>query len=567
MNILGIWGYSAESTGPTHESGACLIRDGQIVAAVNEERLSRKKSDGGYPFLAIDEVMRLVGVGPGDLDMVSLAGLPPFSRAAKMFRTQWQLWRDTGTILPRRLLYASLTAKQVRRKLPDHLKGIPRREWAHHRCHAASAFFASPLDQATVITLDGIGDSSICGTISSGRGNELDLVHEFNGYYSPGILYSFITKSFGFRPARHEGKITGLAAYGDPETCIADFRALLGYDASRHRFFSRHIPTLFKPGSEDLWSIPLISDLLNRLEHKDIAAGLQQVVEESVVSMVRDALDQTGIRDVALAGGVFANVKLNQRIREIDGIGDIYVFPGMGDEGLMVGAAYLAERWLCGTRGQKPERDFLKQVYLGPAPADDDIRQAASREDLHVELVDPIEDRIADLLSEGKVVGRFAGKMEFGPRALGNRSILADPRDPAINAWLNEKLKRTEFMPFAPSIMVEHAPDYFVDWQASQTPSRYMTMTYDVFPERQGDCRAVVHVDGTARPQVVRREDNPSFHRILEAYRERTGLPLLVNTSFNIHEEPIVCSAEDAVRAYVAGSVDVLAAGNLIVSR
>ena len=384
---------------------------------------------------------------------------------------------------------------------------------------------------------------------------------------SPGILYSFITKAFGFRPARHEGKITGLAAYGDPDTCVADFRALLGYDASRHRFFSRHIPTLFRPGSEDLWSIPLISDLLNRLEHKDIAAGLQQVLEETVVSMVRDALDQTGIRDVALAGGVFANVKLNQRIREIDGIGDIYVHPGMGDEGLMVGAAYLGEQWLSGARDQKAERSVLEHVYLGPEPDDDLIREAAAREGLQAKPVDSIEDRIAELLSEGKVVGRFTGKMEYGPRALGNRSILADPTDPAINAWLNKKLKRTEFMPFAPSIMEDYAADYLVGWQANQTPSRYMTMTYDVFAERQEDCKAVVHVDGTARPQVVRRQDNPSFHRILEAYRERTGLPLLVNTSFNIHEEPIVCTAEDAVRAYVAGSVDILAAGNLVVHR
>jgi carbamoyltransferase len=566
MNVLGVWGYSADSAGPTHESGACVLQDGRLVAAINQERLSRKKGDGGYPFEAIEEAMRLAGITPRDLDAVGLAGLPPLRRAARMFASQWELWRDTGIVLPRRALYAILTAKQIRRTLPGALKGLRRTEWAHHHCHAAAAFFTSPLDRATVITLDGIGDSSTCGTMSSGEGTGLRLLSEFNGYYSPGILYSFITKVFGFRPARHEGKITGLAAYGNPDTCRDVFEQLLDYQTDRHRFFSRQIPYLFGPGSEDLWSIPLISDLLNTLEHKDIAAGLQAVLETRVTAMVRDAIRQTGIPDVALAGGVFANVKVNQRIREMPEVGNVYVHPGMGDEGLMVGAAYLAAIDATGDRTGF-ERHFLDNVYLGPSADRNAIHNAAAGPGLHVEPVDDVEDRVAALLAAGKIVGRFNGRMEYGPRALGNRSILADPTDPEINNWLNQRLKRTEFMPFAPSVMEEHAGEYFMGWTPDQVAARFMTMTYDVVPERRNDCGAVVHVDGTARPQVLRREDNPSFHRILDAYHRRTGRPLLVNTSFNIHEEPIVCTSEDAIRAFTAGSVDVLAIEDCLVTR
>src|SRR6185436_19822348 len=252
MNILGIWGWSADSPGPTHESGACLVSDGRLLAAVTEERLSRKKNDGAYPFRAIAEVLRLSGIPEQSLDLVSLAGLPPFARSRKMLAAQWQLYKDTGIVLPRRLRYGLLTAKQVRRTVPENLARLPRKEWAHHHSHAAAAFYTSPFDRATVVTLDGIGDSSICGTISIGEGDSLKRLHEFNGYYSPGILYSFVTKAFGFRPARHEGKITGLAAYGDPDKCYADFKSMIHYDSSRHQFFSKQIPRLFGPGSEDL---------------------------------------------------------------------------------------------------------------------------------------------------------------------------------------------------------------------------------------------------------------------------------------------------------------------------
>jgi len=567
MNILGIWGYSADSKGPTHESGACLLSDGKLLAAVTEERLSRRKNDGAFPFRAIQEVLQITGLPPGELDLVSLAGLPPLQRSAKMLATQWELLRDTGIVLPRRILYALLTAKKIRRTVPENLRPVARMEWEHHHCHAAAAFFTSPFDQATVITLDGIGDSSICGTIGIGQGDSLRRLHEFNGYYSPGILYSFITKVFGFRPARHEGKITGLAGFGDPAVCSDQFRSLLQYDTGRHRFYSRWIPTLFGPGSEDLWSIPLVSDLLDQHEKKDIAAGLQRVLEEEVVKMVSDALRMTGIPDMVLAGGVFGNVKLNQRIRELEGVRAVYIHPGMGDDGLMVGAAYLGLQQLARQRRMPFRREFLQTVYLGPSYSEEQIQEQLQKHGLSGRRSENVEEEIAANLAQKRVVGRFAGRMEYGPRALGNRTILADAQDRSINDWLNKRLKRTEFMPFAPSLLEEDAGKYLIGWRSDHAAARFMTITYDVDPEIQRQCQAVVHVDGTARPQVVREEDNEGYHRVLTAYKRRTGLPIVVNTSFNMHEEPIVCTPADAIRSYLSGCVDVLALENIIVSR
>lgn len=567
MIVLGIWGYSADSAGPTHESGACILANGKLLAAVTEERLTRKKNDGAYPFGAIREVLRISGAREKDLDLVSLAGLSPFKRSAKMLGTQWDLFRDTGIILPRRILYALLTAKKISRTVPDQLRSFRRAEWEHHYCHAAAAFFTSPFDQATVITLDGIGDSSICGTIGLGQGGSLKRLHEFNGYYSPGILYSFITKVFGFRPARHEGKITGLAAYGDPNACYKEFKTLMHYDIEGHRFFSPWIPTLFRSHSHDLWSIPLVSDLLDRFEQKDIAASLQRLLEEEVMKMVSDAISLTGIRNLALAGGVFSNVKLNQRLRELEGVDNVYVHPGMGDDGLMVGAAYLGQRLLAQEQKIPFVREFLQTVYLGPDFSETDILRSLDRAGLTGRKSDRIEEEIARYLADGKIVGRFAGRMEYGPRALGNRSIIASPGDRTINDWLNQRLKRTEFMPFAPSILEEDSAQYFKGWNPDQEAARFMTMTYDVFPEVQQNCSAVVHVDGTARPHVVRSADNPGYHKVLTEYKRLTGLPIVVNTSFNIHEEPIVCTPDDAIRTFLAGCVDVLGLENILVTR
>ena len=386
-----------------------------------------------------------------------------------------------------------------------------------------------------------------------------------NGYYSPGIFYTFITKRFGFSPSKHEGKITGLAAYGDYNLTIEKMRHIIRYDNKKHSFYSTYIPKLFKSKSYGEWNLPIIDDLLDQVTREHVAAGLQQLTEDIVCKYVEDAVAKTGIRNVALSGGVFSNVKVNQRIRELDCVDNVYIHPNMGDGGLPLGAAYYlwAQRMI--KRGEKPLPQFLPTVYLGPSFTNEEIETEIKKAGLSYKKVEKIEVEIAKLLTEKKIVGRFAGRMEYGPRALGNRSILAEATDKTINDWLNERLKRTEFMPFAPCIIEEDAKDFYKGWEPDHAAARFMTITYDV-PEDKGKLvPAVTHVDSTARPQVVRKEDNPSYHRIIEVYKEITGLPVIINTSFNMHEEPIVCTPADAIRSFQHGSVDVLAMENFLI--
>ena len=566
---LGIWGYSADVPQvQTHDSGAAVIVDGQIVSAVNEERLSRKKSDGTYPFQSIEKVLELAGIQAGEVDVVAQAGLSPIPRSLKMLKYIWKTYAETGILMPRRVRYVLLTAKKIRQTLPDNLRHAKHVFVEHHAAHAAGAFYTSPWPESTVITLDGIGDSAICGTINSAKDGRLTRHRELNGYYSPGILYSFVTKYFGFKPSRHEGKITGLAAYGDPQACIEAMREISAYDPVKHDFYSEFIPLLFKARGFDAWNnVPFFEALTDEFSREDVAAGVQQISEETVTAMVADAVQMTGLKRVCLSGGVVSNVKLNQRIRELEIVEDVYVHPNMSDGGLAAGAAL--ETWAgdVTSSGETPAPRYLRDVYLGPSFTNDDIERALGRFSFKAEKSNNIEEKIAELLKDKTVVGHFSGKMEYGPRALGNRSILADATDHSINDWLNDRLARTEFMPFAPSILEEHSAAYYRGWDRDQAAARFMTMTYDLSDGFAQSAPAVAHVDNTARPQVVRQEDNPRYHKVLSLYCEKTGLPLVVNTSFNVHEEPIVCSPEDALRSLEKNSVDVLVMEDWIVSK
>jgi carbamoyltransferase len=565
MIVLGIWGYSADSPAKVHDSGAALVHDGRTIAAISEERLTRKKCEGSFPVRSIQEVLRIANIAVEEIDAIALAGLSPFARSWKMLQYICKTYRETGILMPNRILYSLLTAKKLKRVVPSFLKGIRVFEVDHHEAHASSAYYTCPWEDATVITLDGIGDSSTCGSVSVGRRGILKKIREFNGYYSPGILYTFITQHFGFKPSRHEGKITGLAAYGAPETCYERFKHINRYDQERHDFFSEYIPRLFKARDYDHWEMPIVDDLLNEVQKSDVAAALQKLTEDTVTSMVRDAVEMTGIRNVALSGGVFGNVKVNQRIRELDCVDDVYVQPAMSDGGLALGAAMNAWARESHRRGEDVSPLFQQDVYLGPEFTNEEIQRVLDKYHLRYRYEEHPEKTVAELLKEKKIVGHFSGRMEYGPRALGNRSILADPTDQSINNWLNDRLKRTEFMPFAPSILEEDAGDYYAGWVPSDVAGRFMTMTYDVNPSKIQMAPAVAHIDRTARPQVVRKQDNPTYHSLISEYKKLTGLPLIINTSFNMHEEPIVCSPEDAIRSYLAGSVDVLVLENQIV--
>jgi carbamoyltransferase len=541
--ILGVWGYSSDVPNVLHhDSGAAVVAGGKVLAAVNEERITRKKNEGRWPSASIAMVLELSGLAPRDITRIAMAGLPPLKRGALMVSELLKLFRETGIVLPNRWLYAALTAKKIRRHGPSGFDA-PITFVAHHDGHAASAALTSPFDECAVVTLDGIGDSAHCGGVFSWKEGRLARLRSLSGYASPGILYSYVTKAFGFRPARHEGKITGLAGHGDPAVLIDEFRKRLEY--RDRKLVSKFIPRLFENRVDADWSTRWIDDLLDEHSREDIAAALQRHTEDLAVAIARDALADTGAKNIALAGGVFANVRVNQRIREITP-GNIWIHPHMGDGGLAAGSALFAGNI----------RSAFADAYLGDEPGSLEALRLEAK-GLPVRKPARIAEAVATAVANGLIVGRCAGRMEYGPRALGNRTIFVTAKDPAINDSLNKRLRRTEFMPFAPIMTRAAARTYLVNWSEADRAAEFMTVTYQVTEACRRDAPAIVHVDGTARPQVV--PSGGFLHDLLEAYGRLTGSEIMINTSFNMHEEPIVHTASDALRSYEHGAVDLLA--------
>lgn len=559
-----------------HDAGAAVVRDGRLVACVNEERLSRKKLFWGWPQRSVPEALRLAGVAPGDVDAVAVAGTSGsmkeigergyrdlgvarevVSLLSKGPVAGVLLGEERGVALVRSLMRMrhALTKRAMRRRL--HALGLaaPAHFVDHHRCHNASAYYTSGWDDCLAVSLDGSGDG-YCSRIYACRGGRMDLVKSVPSYHSPGYYYNYVTHLLGFLPVRHEGKITGLAAYGDPKRCLEVFRERLLYDKEEGTFVNR-----------GRWMTAELEHLAGRLDgirREDVAAAVQRNTEDVVAAYVRDALDRTGARRLALSGGVFSNVRLNQVVWNRSECEEIHVHPHMGDGGLAAGAALDVFHRTGGTY----EPAQLDHVYLGPSYTDYEIERTLARyPDLCVRRPRSVEVETARLLAERKVVARFDGAMEYGPRSLGNRSILCDARDASVNDWLNARLDRSEFMPFAPVTTEDAAPSFFARFDPARArAARFMTVTYDVTERCVAEAPAIVHVDRTARPQVVFRDANPRLHDILEEYGRRTGSPILVNTSFNMHEEPIVCDPDTAIRSFLRSGLDVLALGPFVVT-
>ena len=566
MVVLGI---SAQ-----HDAGAALIVNGRLVSAVNEERMNRQKVYWGWPEQSIREVLRIAGVASADVDLVAIAnttntgykaeqwkGLYPkdFKRKMLIRLSQMGVAGWIGGTRPGVSVYRTLQSRAARpvdgRRTCKSLRtlgiGAPVTYVDHHAAHLASAYYTSPWDECLSISIDGVGDG-YCSRIAVCRDGKMDLVHSIPFYHTPGQYYGFVTGWAGFTPGKHEGKITGLAAYGDPDLARDIFANRITYSEEDFTFINK-----------GMWGWAEYERLcaeMNRFAKEDVAAAVQAHLEELVIRYVRQAVSIYGRDRVALSGGIFANVKVNQRILEIDGVKEVYVHPNMGDGGLGVGAAYVE----AGKRTHILPAP-LNNVYVGSELDDREITKALQSRGYESAPCPDVETRIAELLAEGLVVARAAGRMEYGPRALGNRSILYTATDPGVNTWLNERLNRTEFMPFAPVILADRAPAYYQSYPASDYTAQFMTITYNVTQRCRNEAPAVCHVDGTARPQVVTPDTNPSLYRILEAYEKLTGYPQVINTSFNMHEEPIVRTAEDAIRAFEAGRLDVLALGNHLV--
>ena len=361
----------------------------------------------------------------------------------------------------------------------------------------------------------------------------------------------------GFRPARHEGKITGLAALGDPDVLGDYARGLFHIEEDRDDFYLSPDVHLWRWDYRKRRPGRALPTPLRPYSREDIAAAWQVALEQAVVALVERYLKRyPDIRHVALAGGVHGNVKLNQRINELDTVEEIYVHPGMSDCGQPVGAALAC--WADVTDNPRPFRHDT--VYLGSAPDRDEIDRLARDYELVFEdaAEDDLPGRVAQLLAENKIVALCRGKMEYGPRALGNRTIMYAATDPSVNDWLNRQLRRTEFMPFAPVTLIEDAETCYVNGRKSAYTAGFMTVCYDCTDFMKRNSPAVVHVDGTARPQYISRRQNPFYYDVLAEYKKLTGIPSVVNTSFNMHEEPIVCTADDAIKAFVASNLDAL---------
>ena len=574
MKILGI--------GDGMVSGAALIEDGRIAAAINEERVIREKMAVNFPLNSIYKVLEVSQTDPSDIDYVAVAQLSSF------FSSQpgpWVDWLKPHENYGKRCLDSLTThlapvignsriskmayMKILRLLTYKRLKGIPNllkssygiscpvKFFDHHYTHACNAYFTSGLKNATVITLDGGGDGASSHVYRVENGN-FERICETSSFNSIGNYYSYVTSICGFGPHKHEGKITGLAAHGKPI-----YKDLLSSLISYKDGKIVNNGKVFRYSAVNKIKKILPPDF----QIKDLAASIQKHLEEVVTKYCKYWVEKSGFSDLALSGGVFANVRLNQFIHELDNVDTIYIHPAMGDDGLAVGAAFafLAEMEPESLRIDESSR--LNEVYLGPEYSDDEIGEVLERHGLNYVIDQDIELRVAELLSEGKVVARFTGRMEYGPRTLGNRSILYQPTDPSVMVWLNERLNRTEFMPFAPSTLEEYSKESYKNVDGAEYTAHFMNIAFDCTDWMKTSCPGVIHIDGTARPQIVDKRTTPSYHKIIDEYRRITGLPTIINTSFNMHEEPIVCSPYDAARAFKMGAADYLAIENYLVKR
>jgi len=555
--------------------GATIAKDGKVIASINEERLDRQKLSTGFPEMAINRVLEMADLGINDVDRVHAADQHNYFKPKSSY---WEGWLIDHASKRKELManfssavssivgnsdFAQSTYYSIKRNLTKKRQGqlyeLMKEKWGlqkspvyldHHFCHATSAYFTGGFDDCIVITLDGGGDG-LCSRIYQAKGGNLKLVHALNSYHSIGNYYSYITKICGFTAHKHEGKITGLAAYGKPiyKDLLLEMIDFSGADIQNK-------------GNAYYWSA--VNKIKNKLPKdfriEDLAASIQKQLEDVVVKYCKYWIEKVGNGNVCLAGGVFANVRLNQEIHELDCVENIFIHPGMGDEGLSFGATMAP-----GTLPADIQKTPIHDVYLGPGYTDEEIEKALVERGVNYTRPEELEKEVAGLLSKGYVVARFDGRMEYGPRALGNRSILYQPNDKSANDWLNKHLHRTEFMPFAPAVAFENAERCFTNVKGAENAARFMTITFSCTEEMQKLCPGVTHIDHTARPQLVREEDNPGYYKIIKEYEKLTGVPAIVNTSFNVHDEPIVCSPDDALNGFIDGDLDYLAIGPFLV--
>ena len=595
MQILGISAFY-------HDSAATLIKDGKVIAAAQEERFTRKKQDSGFPRLAIDYCLEEGGIELGDVDFVAFYDKPFLKferlletyvafapRGFESFRMAMPVW------LKEKLFQKSLLRDKLREAAPDFNWDNKHLFAEHHQSHAASAFYPSPFESAAILTMDGVGEWTTT-SLGLGKGNSVEMVKEIHFPHSLGLLYSAFTYYTGFRVNSGEYKVMGLAPYGEPEYVdlimdnIIDVKedGSLRLDMAYFDYCTGLRMTNDK--FHDLFGAPPRDpETLLTQREMNLAASIQKVTEEIVLRLGRSIARETGERNLCLAGGVALNCVANGKLLRDKSFDNIWVQPAAGDAGGALGAAMVAYHHFQGQpRKLNGVMDGMKGSYLGPEYDDDEIAarlEAAGAKFTRLGPDQTIEDT-ARALADGKAVGWFQGRMEFGPRALGGRSILGDPRDPAMQKTLNLRVKyRESFRPFAPSVLAEDVADWFEMEDDDISP--YMLTVADVKEEHRREMTeeenalfgidklnvprssipAVTHVDYSARIQTVHEETNPRYHALIKRFRDKTGCPVVVNTSFNVRGEPIVCTPEDAFRCFMGSDIEVLVCGNFYLKK
>lgn len=557
------------------DSAATIIRDGEVVAAAEEERFSRVKHHSGFPFEAVAYCLEEAGIGIADVDHVGLYWKPwivgrKLAQTAKALVTDRDMFRarvDRGVSGVGASYASMLTFPRLMRRRygPSRFRF---HYLEHHPCHAASAFFVSPFDRAAILTMDGTGEETTT-MFALGRGNRITPSKRIKVPNSLGQFYSAITNFLGFDMFQgDEWKVMGLAAYGKPE--YYDFlssRVLtadgpLGFRVD-NRVLDHHLAKHYQFSDEIVAGLgaPRRPEEELSERHQNIAASAQRVLEDVVLQLVADLAERTGEENLCLAGGVAFNSVMNGRIIRESPFRRVFIQPVAGDAGCSLGAAYL----LYHQHLDRPRTYEMQHAYFGPSFTSGECAAALTAAGLEFETL-PDEEllpRVARLIADGGIVGWFQGRMEFGPRALGNRSFIADPRRADMRELLNKKVKLREwFRPLAPSLVEEASADIF-GWDHRDP---YMVTVIDVAEEQRVRLPAIVHVDGSARPQTVSRETNPRYWQLLREFEKLSGIPALLNTSFNV-QEPIVCRPQDAVRTFLSSNFDALALEDHLVLR
>ena len=577
--VLGISAYY-------HDAAAALVRDGEIIAAAQEERFSRKKHDPRFPRQAINYCLGEAFIDPSELEAVVFYDSPllTLDRVMKNALSVAPSGRDQFVAACRGMLGAKA---RLRNDIAAVLGETPRLLHTHHHmAHAASCFYPSPFDEAAILTIDGVGEWATC-TLGFGSGSKIELLKEIRYPHSLGLLYSAFTYYCGFKVNSGEYKLMGLAPYGQPiyadliRDTLIDVKNDGSFRLNTDYFGFLNSGLMINARFETLFGGPARRpDTMITRKEMDLAASVQQVTEEIVLKLVAHAKALTGTNRLALAGGVALNCVANGRVLRESGLDGLFVQPAAGDAGGALGASLLVSHQLLGApRVVNRRGDSLKGSYLGPSFAPHEIAAIVDRQDWpshHVADRDERARAVANAIATGKVVGYISGRMEFGPRSLGARSILGDPRCPEMQSTMNLKVKfRESFRPFAPAVIAERASEYF----ELEGESPYMLLVAPVKAERQrpmdrsvsdgddmlpilhqqrSDIPAVTHVDYSARVQTVDSEHSPDFFRVLSAFYELTGCPVLVNTSFNVRGEPIVCTPQDAYRCFMRTGMDLL---------